>query len=145
MAMTRADVEFLLVAEYSPLLVAAGMAVTVVGTNASLNGAIGRAVDDMGYTVLSPILIVDADVANIIDGDRYEFLAIARLHTLETILGNLDDVDITVGPRSEKLSQLAEQVERKIKRLRTELEDEYGYGVSAMVSTGYMTLTKAEH
>jgi len=144
MAMTRANVEFVLVAEHSPLLVAADMAVTVVGTNADLNGPIGRAVNDMGYTVVSPILIADADVANIADAERYEFLAIASLHTLEAVLSHLDNVDITVGPRSEKLSQLAAQVERKIKRLKDSLEDTYGYGMPVPVQ-GTITLNFAEH
>ena len=143
MAMTRADTEFLLVASFSPLLTAAGMAITVAGANADLNSPMGRAVNDMGYTVLSPVLIANADIANIVDADRYEFITIASLHTLEAILGHLDDTDITVGPRTEKLSQLTAQVENKIERLRKELEDEYGYGL-AMPEYGVITLNFAE-
>lgn len=144
MALTRANVEFLMEARLSPLLAAAGMAVTVAGANADLNDPIGRAVRDLGYTVASLVLVADADVAQVAVGEYDEFLDAAELHTLENILGNLDDVDIKVGPRDEKLNQLAEKVERKIKRLLKAMALAYGYGL-AIPRAGYITKDFAEH
>jgi len=144
MSLTRANVEFIMVADTSPLLTQAGMAVTVAGANADLNNPIGKAVNDMGYTVSSPVLVTDVDVAQVTDTQQYEFLAVAQLHTLEAIASHLDDTDITVGPRTEKLSQLVAQVERKIKRLREELEDLYGFGLSTL-SFGVLTQNFGEH
>lgn len=145
MSLTRANAEFLAVAEVGPLLTAAGMAITVAGANADLNGPIARAVRALGYAVASAVLVADVDVAQITDAQHDEFLDHVTLHTLESIAGNLDDVDITVGPRSEKLSQNAAQVERKIKRLRESMEAAYGYGMADPIALGPVTLDFAEH
>ena len=144
MALTRANAEFILEARTGPLLTAAGMAVTVVGSNVDLNDPIARAVRDLGHSVASAVLVTDADVAAVTDAETDQFLDIATLHTLEAILGNLDDVDIRVGPLSEKLNQLAEQIERKIMRLLSSLEDLYGYGRSSLTA-GYIQVNIAEH
>jgi len=144
MTMTRANVEFLLVARASPLLEIAGMAITVAGSNANLNDPIAHAVRQLGHTVTNAVLVADADVAAVTVAETDEFLGYATLYTLEAILGNLDDVDLRVGPRSESFSQLAGQVERRIARLRTSLEREYGYGL-ATVSAGYIQRDIAEH
>ena len=144
MSLTRANTELMIVARTGPLLTAAGMAITVVGSNASLNDPIGHAVRQLGHAVASAVLVTDADVAGVTDAETDEFLGLATLYTLEAILGNLDDVDITVGPRSERLNQLAQQVERKADRLRAALEDEFGYGL-AVPTAGYIQLNIAEH
>jgi hypothetical protein len=141
----RPDAEFLLVARAGPLLTAADMdGTTVNGTNADLNGPLGRSIRNLGYTVTDITSISDADVAQVTEAQYDEFLDMAELYLLEAILGNLDDVDITVGPRSEKLSQLAGQVERKIARLTAHVEDLYDYGLVAPVG-GVMTVKMAEH
>lgn len=145
MTLTRANVEFLLEAELGPLLTTAGMdGTTVDGTNVDLNAPIAHAVRDLGYTVASAVLVADADVDDVTDAQTDQFLSLVMLHTLEAVLGNLDDVDIRVGPRSEKLSQLAGQVERKINRLLALLAREHGYGL-ATVSAGYIRKDIAEH
>lgn len=139
--MTRADVEFLTVAGVGPLLVVAGMdGTTVDGTNTDLNAPIGKAVRGLDHTVTSAVLVTDADVAQVTVAQTDEFLDAVTLYALEAVLGNLDDVDITVGPRSEKLSQLAAQVERRIKRLREAI----GYDMVTPVA-GYITRDIAEH
>lgn len=145
MALTRANAEFLMEARLAPLLTAAGMdGTTVDGTNVDLSDPIARAVRDLGYEVASAVLVADADVAQITAAQTSEFLDACELHTMNAILGNLDDVDITVGPRSEKLSQLAMQIERKIKRLLAAMGTAYGYGM-ATPDAGYITLDFAEH
>jgi len=122
-------------------MTAAGMdGTTVDGTNADLNGPIGRALHDLGHAVASFVLVANADVDDVTDAQTGEFLDRVILHTLEAVLGNLDDVDITVGPRSEKLSQLAAQAERRVARLRVTL----GAGMVTPAAT-VITLNIAEH
>lgn len=145
MALTRANVELLTVADVGPLMVAAGMdGTTVDGTNVDLNGPIGRAVRTLGYAVASAVLVADADIAAVTDAQHSEFLDYVTLYTLRAILGNLDDVDITVGPRTERLSQLAAQVEKAIKVLQDSMTDEYAYGMATPVA-GVITRDIAEH
>ncbi len=145
MAMTRAQTETILVKRAGPLLVAAGMdGATVDGTNADLNDPIGRAIRHLGYIVGSIVAISDADVAQVTEAQYDEYLDVGTLMVLESILGNLDDCDITVGPRSEKLSQLAAQVERKINRLTTRLLAACGYGLAIPVAR-VIRLSFAEH
>jgi hypothetical protein len=117
---------------------------TVDGTNADLNGPIGHSIRDLGYAVADATSVADADVAQVTDAQTDEYLDVATYYTLAAVLGNLDDVDIRVGPRSEKLNQLAEQVERLMDRMRERLEDAYGHGFS-VVATGYIQLDRAEH
>lgn len=148
MAITRANAEEILVGRVGPLLTAADMDGTysyaVNGSNDDLSDPIGRSIRNLGYTVTDITSISDADVAQVTTAQYDEFLDVAELETLESILGNLDDVDMRVGPRSEKFSQLAAQVERKIKRLSSKVDDLYGYGLSA-AGFGYMTVKFAEH
>jgi hypothetical protein len=128
----------MIVKQVGPLLSAAGMAVTVVGSNASLNYPIGYALIDLDYTVSDITSVVDADVAQVTDAKLREFVDVAVLYTLEDILGNLDDVDITVGPRTEKFSQLATQVEHRLALQQKKVEECYGYGASVLEG-GYIT------
>lgn len=145
MSLTRASTEFLVVPRVGPAMTAAGMdGVTVDGTNVDLNGPIGKAVRYLGHTVASAVLVADADVAQVTDDQLDQFLDLTTLYTLEAVLGNLDDVELRVGPRTEKFNQLAEQLERKIKRMTKQLEKEYGFGLSVLVP-GYITLNIAEH
>ena len=143
MTITRANAEVMLVAAVGPLLTAAGMVVTVVGTNADLNAPIGRAVRDLGYTVTDITSISDADVAQVTDAQTDQFLDIATYQVLEAILGNLDDVDLTTGPRSEKFSQLVKQVTGQISRLLKRLDRLYGY--NQVVTAGTIKRRFAEH
>lgn len=144
MTLTRANTEFIVVSRVSPLLTAAGMATTVIGSNADLNDPIGRAVRYLDHTVDDPTLVDDTDVARVTDSETDEFLDLTELFLLYSILGHLDDVDIAVGPRSEKLSQLAKQVEQLIDRLRRRMAMQYGYGLATPVS-GCITRKFAEH
>lgn len=143
--MNRANAEFLIIAMTGPLLTQAGMdGTTVDGTNTDCNGPIGKAVRGLDHLVADPVLVTDADVALVTVAETDEFLDGCVLAVLEAVLGNLDDADITVGPRSEKLSQLAAQIERKLKRLQDAMEDLYGYGM-AVPEVGVITIDIAEH
>jgi len=117
---------------------------TVDGTNVDFNDPIGRAVRVLGYVVTSAVLVTDADVAQITVAQEDEFFDYVTLFTLRTILTNLDDVEIRVGPRTEKMNQLAEQVERAIKMLQETMTEDYAYGMATPVA-GVITRDIAEH
>lgn len=144
MSLTRENAETMIVADLQGLMTAAGMTITHTGANAHLNGPIGRALRDLGYSVADITDVTDADVAQVTDAQIAEFIDLMIMYTLEAIMGWLANVDITVGPRTEKLSQLAGQVERKIKVLRARMKEIYGYGLSVVVA-GYLQKDIAEH
>jgi hypothetical protein len=141
---TRAGIETVVVNRLSPLMLKAAMAVTYAGANADLNDPIGWALRQAGYSVTDPATVADADVATVTADKLDEVLDLAEYRALETVLGRLDDVDTTLGPRSERLSQLADQVEKKLERLQKRLEKDYGYGVGPL-EVGVTTYEFAEH
>ncbi len=144
MAVTRANVETVLVLRLGPLMTKAGQdGTTVDGTNADLADPIAWALRVAGYTTADVSDPTTAEVAAAED-DIDEVLALSELRAMENTLGNLDDVDTAVGPRDEKLSQLAAQLEKMIKFKRVVLELSYGYGVAAL-TTGTLTYEFAEH
>lgn len=145
MAITRPNVEAVIVARCGALLIAAGLdGTTVDGTNASLNDPIGAALRKAGYTVSNIASVANADLAAVVVGDYDKVLDLAELRTLESILGNLDDVDIKLGPRSESLSQLAAMLEKRIDRLQDKVEEEHGIGLSSL-QAGVIALDFADH
>ena len=143
MSLTRANIETILVKRCGPLMTAAGMATTVLGSNADLNDPIGYAVRKAGGSVTSFVAVADADIAGVDELGYDQLLDLAELRTLETILGNLDDVDLRVGPRDEKFSQLRTDTEKRMERLQKRIEKEYGIGVS--IEAGVVILDFVEH
>ena len=118
---SRAQVEQILVARDGPLMSAAGMIIAYTGINTDLNDPIAHGVRMLGGTVANPVLVTDADVDTVSLVYYDQLLDRCELRLLENLLGNLDDVSITAGPRKEELQQLALQVERKMKWLREKL------------------------
>ena len=144
MAVSRPNVEYILVARVGPLMVKAGQdGTTVDGTNADLGDPIAWALQTSGYSVADITNPTTAEVALALS-DILEVSALAELRTLENILGNLDDVDTSVGPRDEKLGQLAEQVQKRLDWLAKWVEQLYGHG-AAPLTTGTLTYEFAEH
>ena len=144
MAVTRANVENVLVKRLGPLMTKAGQdGSTVDGTNTDLADPIAWALRTAGYTTEDITNPTTAEVADAED-DIDQVVDLAEYRGLENILGNLDDVDVTVGPRSEKLSQLAAQVQKRLDQVKDRVEDLYSYGASAL-ETGVITYEFAEH
>jgi hypothetical protein len=143
MTVTRANVEEILVQRCGALMSFAGYAVTVVGSNANLNDPIGYALRQAGYSVASISAVADVDLAAVNDADIDQILDVAEFRTLENISGNLDDVDITNGPESEKFSQVSAALEKRMARLQDKINSAYGTGVTANV--GSITFDFAEH
>jgi len=128
MAITRVQAETILVARRSATMVAAGLAVTYVGTNASLVDPLGFAIRKVGGSTAIIGTVDDADLATIPTDMEDAFLDVAELRLLRNILGNLALVDIKAGPLSESLSQLAKQIGADIDRLQAFIAAEYGLG-----------------
>lgn len=135
MTITRANVEAILVQRCGALMSFAGYAVTVAGSNANLNDPIGYALRQTGYSVASIAAVADADLAVIDDADIDQILDIAEFRTLENVSGNLDDVDITNGPESERFSQVSAALEKRMARLQEKINTAYGSGVTAATSS----------
>lgn len=140
MTLTRANVESIIVQRAGPLMLKAGMAVTVVGTNASLNDAIGWALRQAGYTVADPSLVTDSDVSAVTTANLDLFLDLTEYRTLLSVMTNLTLVDTKVGPRDEKLSQLAGQIEKRLGWLSVIL----GFSVNTLTE-GVLPYDFAEH
>ena len=144
MTLSRANVEYILEARLGPLMTKAGMdGTTVDGTNVDMADPIAWSLRQAGYSVADITAPTTAEVASAAD-DTDEILDLSELRTLENILGNLDDVDVTVGPRREALSQLADQCKSRLEAVKLKVEDAYGYGASVL-STGTLTYEFAEH
>lgn len=142
MAITRVNVETVLVARLGALMEEAGLAVTILGANADLNDPICVALRKMGESVADISDVADADLDGVAEADYNELLDRAELRTLETIEGNYVLVDITTGPRSEKLSQLMASTQVRKTQLLDKIREEYGVGA---LEAGYLIMDFVEH
>lgn len=140
MAVTRANLESLVVGRVGPLMEAAGLGVSVTGSNSSLAAPLAHATRDVGGTTADPLTVTTAELAAIATADYDDLFDLSEYRVLETVITNLDDVDITAGPRSEKLSQLVAQVERRLERL-----DSVMRRLTNPLTAGYISLDFVEH
>lgn len=130
MSLTRAQVETELIERLGNWLTQAGKdGTTNTGTNAALNGPIAFAVRQLGYTVLDLSDVTSSDLASVLDTQTDELFDVAELRTLKNILGNLDQVDIKMGPISKSLSQLRASVEKRIASLSADIQATYTTGM----------------
>lgn len=145
MSYTRAQFEEILIQRCHNLMEAAGMAVfQSIGFHAALNDPIGYALRRLGYSVADIGSVADADVTAVTSSDVDAALDLAELRLLQNILGNLDGVDITVGPRQERLSQLRDGVEMRIGKLAEQIAADHGIG-GASLQAGTIDLDFADH
>lgn len=144
MALTRANTEAILVQRLGAWLTNAGLATTIVGTNASLNDPIGYAIRIAGGAVASYALVTDADLATVADADLDMLLDVAELRALENVLSNFTLVDAKAGPVEAKSSQFADRLERVIARKRAQLAQRYGIEGAATMTTGVISLNFTE-
>lgn len=144
MTITRTQVERILIKRCGLLMTAAGLdGVTINGTNADLDDPIGVALRASGLSVADISAVSDSDLASVSSDLIDQVLDIAEYRALQNIEGNLDQVDITIGPRSESLNQLATQIKPKIERLQMRISRLYGLGLGAL-NAGVIALDFAE-
>jgi len=139
-ALTRAILETIITKRVGALMEAAGMIVTTTGVNYDLHDPLAWANRMVGGTSTYASTVEDADLAKVAAADYDDFIDLAEYRTLKNILGNLDDVDITAGPRSEKLSQLADHVQKMV-----EARQPFVDGFSRSPTAGYISMAFAEH
>lgn len=141
----RLKYEVILIRRTGKLLVAADLdGTTVDGSNADLNDPLGVAIREVGGSVGDISSVDDDDLATVDSSDVDWFIDTAELRVLESIEGNLDDVDMTAGSQSRRFSQLATQVAKRIDRKKEQLEDKYGVGVPPL-TPGVIKLDIADH
>lgn len=131
MTLTRTNVETILIKRTGNLLQEAGLDYIISGSNSDLNDPIGWAIRRLEGSVASVTSVADSDLSAIDTSDYDQLFDLAEYRTLENISGNLTYVDLTVGPRSERLGQLAEMVEKRLARKRKQLAEDYGFGTEA--------------
>lgn len=145
MALTRANVEAILIKRVGKLMTAVGLdGTTVSGTNTDLNDPIGEAIRHLGYTVASITSVADVDLLPVTIAQYSELLDVAELRTLYSIQGNYTLVDVTIGPRDERLSKLADVIEKAIARKERLTSNLYGVGLSD-ISVELINYKFAEH
>lgn len=133
-AMTRANAEYSLVKRQGPRMTMVGLAITTAGSNTDLNDPMAMALIAMSLNPASPSLITDSDISAITTDEWPQFLDQAELRLLETISGQIDFVDISVGPRSESMSQFSAMVDKAIERLQLRITQQYGVGLGSLSS-----------
>lgn len=144
MTMTRAQVEQVLVRRCGLMLIAANLdGTTINGTNGDLNDPIGYALRASGLSVADLAYVSDGDLANVPDDLVDQVLDLAEYRALLSIEGNLDQVDVTIGPRSESLGQLAAKVKAQIDRLEAKIGRMYHIGLGTLTA-GVVALDFAE-
>lgn len=143
MALTRETAEIILVKRLGPMMEVAEMAVTIVGANADLNDPLAWATRGVDGTTATHHTVTDAELALVSSADYDDLMTLAEWRTLKNIQGALNAVDLTVGPRSEKLSQYAAKVQQMLDNLEPLVT---GLGLLTVpVTTGYITIDIAEH
>lgn len=144
MAVTRAQVETILVSRTGALLTKAGMDTTTIGSNGDLNDAIGWALRQNDYTVTDISDVTDTDLASVSVANTDKVLDFAELRTLQNISGNWASVDTRVGQRQESFNQFRIAIEERIARKQKQVQADYGLGAVSM-ETGLITYEFAEH
>lgn len=134
MALTRANVESILIKRVGTILDKAGLdGTTVDGTNADLNDPIGYALRKLGYSVSDATAVADADLAGLATDDTDALLDLAEVRALESCLtAILTIVSITVGPRKQEYSDMAKGLQSLIARKQGRIDAEYGLGVQTL-------------
>jgi hypothetical protein len=126
MALTKTQVETVLLGRCGGKMGAAGMNVS------TLAEPMAWALSMIGHTPADPTTVTDTDLANVEPKHFLKLFDLAELRTLKNIQGNLDTVNISVGPRTEQLNQLYEQVDKAITRLQLFIAGEYGIGLGSL-------------
>ena len=146
MSLTRAYVEAVLIKRCGHLLTVAGLdGTTVAGTNADLGDPIAFALRQLGVAVAVPAVPTTAEVATVADDDQDQFLDLAEIRTLHTVLQHtLDLVNTEAGSRVDEYSQLANGLQLHIDRLQLQLRRLYGW-TAGTLEAGYAYLDFATH
>lgn len=129
MTITLPVVQFFLIKRAKARMEFVGMDIVTVDTaNEDLENAIATALRALGVAPSHPL--TDGDFTTVDASQFDELLDRAEVRLLEDIQGNLAVVDITVGDRSERLSQIGQQIEVALGYLNKKIGASY-QGLSA--------------
>ena len=135
MAITRQQAETVLIRRLGGLLTEAGLdGNSRAGQNEALNDPIVNGLLKLGHTGVVDISdVTDVDLQAVTTDELDAFLALAEHRALQNIQTEiLRLIDITIGPRRERLGQMAVQLDKKIKNKAMELEQEHGVGFGTL-------------
>jgi len=145
MTLTRAIVEGILIKRCGALMTACGLdGVTNSGINSDLNDPIAFSLKLIGNSVTNLSSVSDSDLSNIESNDEMKMIDIAEYRLLITCLNSYNYVDISVGSRSERYSQIADRLEKRIKSKKEDLNTIYGIGAGTL-EAGHIALDFVEH
>lgn len=140
MALTRANVEVILIDRAGPLMAEAGLdGTTEDGTNANLNEPIGWGIRQAGGTTDSVTAVDDDDVSTIGSDDYDKLFDLAEYRLLWNIRGSWANVDLSVGPRRESYSQFAKMLDKSIADKREQIQQDYNL-LQGTIEAGVITL-----
>lgn len=129
MTITADDTTTLLGQRVGNLLAAVGLA----ENKFDMTDAINYAVRELGYSVTSHANVSNDDLTSISDSEVSEFLDVAELRQLETLLNELVvKVTVAVGPRREELSHISDALIKMIDMKTKRLKEEYGRGLATI-------------
>ena len=146
MSLTRAYVEVVLINRCGHLLTVAGLdGVSCGGTNADLGDPIAFALRQLGVAVAVPAIPTTAEVAAVADDDQDQFLDLAEIRTLHTVLQHtLDLVNTEAGSRVDEYSQLANGIQLRLDRAELRARRLYGW-TAGTLEAGYAYHDFASH
>lgn len=137
MALTRAQVESVLVSRCKRRMMFVEFAVTTDGNNADLNDPIFNALRFMGITPANIASVADSDLVGVTDSAK--LCDLAELRLLENILGNSDKVTLQAASGTEHFGNFNDALEKIIARKQKELQTKYGVGLG-IISSGKLSL-----
>lgn len=135
MAIKRAQAERILIDRCGSLLTAAGLdGVTHDGTNLDINDPCLYGLLRLGHTTIGNLQGVTDDDLNAITNSEYlAFLDLAELRCLYNCQGAFAVlVDITIGPRQERLNQRTGNIKKRIDSLEDRIEKDHGMGAGEL-------------
>ena len=144
MALTRANIEVILVKRCQKTMAFVDMAVTYAGTNDDLSDPIGVGIRECSGTVSNFVAVADADVATVDSSDYDKLIDIAEYRLIASMISNFDKYGLKVGPRSGYQSQVREGLSSRLKLLGKELEAKYGWNAPSP-EVGVIGLDIAHH
>lgn len=126
--MNREQVDSSLLARASRKMALVEMDTETIGGNPDLNDPIAAALLQMAIVPVDITNVTDSDIAGVDSSDYMELLDRAEYRLLENIQGNLDLVDVSLGPRRESYSQFNLQLQSRLDRLENKISKLYGGG-----------------
>ena len=115
----------------------------VLGAIPAVGAMLADGLASLGIHPDDPTDPIDDDFALVADADRAQLFDMAELRGLDSILGNLDELDEQVGEDRQDWTKFAEHVRQRAKDLRAWCEGRYGVG-TASPSLGVIDLGFAE-